>query len=338
MITIYDIAKQAGVSAATVSRVLNGYPDVSPKTRAKVQKITSDLGYQPSAVARGLVTKRSNAIGIFFQDHLNTGFRHPFLQDVLASFKDVVGAEGYDLIFFTNHNPENGLESFEARARHRNVDGILLLGVPRTDPNLISLKQSRIPCMSIDLDLLGPRAGYVCSDNIQGSIKAIEFLVQMNHREIAFISDVFDTKPGHDRLMGYQMGLQQFQLPFHPEWILNGDFSEEGGYKSTLHLLRTGDLPTAIFCAGDMMAIGAIRAIQENQLVVGRDISIIGFDDVGILKYVNPKLTTIRQKKEVMGQKAAAELLQLIADPNYMPLAVTIETELVVRETVIRRE
>ncbi|HEU5140271.1 MAG TPA: LacI family DNA-binding transcriptional regulator [Bacillales bacterium] len=299
-----------------------------------MKQITEELGYHPSANARGLATKKTKSIGVFFQDHLNTGFRHTFLQDILASFKDVVGSEGYDLVFFANNQPDNGLESFEARARQRNVDGVLLLGVPRTDPDLLDLAQSRIPCMSIDLDLLGPTAGYLTSDNIGGAIKAIDHLVEMGHRDIAYISEFLGTKPGHDRLIGYQTALQNHGIPIRSEWIESGNFTEESGHLATIKLLEKKERPTAIFCAGDMMAIGAMNALKEHRIKVGKDISIIGFDDISLLKYVTPRLTTIRQQKDIMGEKAADELLKLINNPNYFPSTFTIETELVVRETV----
>jgi len=334
MLTIYDIAKKAGVSAATVSKVLNGRTDVGKNTAQTVKRIIDELGYQPNSIARGLATKISKTVGVFFQDHLNTGLRHHFLQDILASFKDVIGENGYDLIFFANNHPENQAETFEARARNRNVDGLFLLSVPRTDPNLAGVAQSGIPCMSIDLDLIGPNANYLCSDNIGGAMMAVEHLIDKGHTKIAFISDIFVTKPGYDRLIGFRKAMEKHKLPIVDDWILPGDFSEKGGYLSTKQLLENNHLPTAIFCAGDMMAIGAMEAIRERGLKIGKDMSLIGFDDVSLLKYVTPGLTTIRQKKEEMGQTAAKELLKLIHDPNYSASPITIETELVIRDTV----
>lgn len=336
MATIYDIAKKAGVSSATVSKVLNNRNDVSAATVRKVTKITAELGYEPSANARGLATNKSKTIGVFFQDHLNTGFRHTFLQDILASFKDVIGSEGYDLIFFANHKLDNGLDSFEARAKHRDVDGILLLGVPRTNPGLSSLAESRIPCMSIDLDLLGPTAGYLMSDNVGGAIKAIDYLVKLGHKDIGYISEVFGTRPGHDRLIGYRTAMQNHDIPVRPELIESGDFTERGGYLATMKLLERRNIPTAVFCAGDMMAFGAMQALKEKNLEVGKDVSIIGFDDISILQYVTPGLTTIRQQKDIMGKRAGEELLKLINHPDDLPSTLTIETELVVRDTVSR--
>ncbi len=336
MVTIYDIAKKAGVSTATVSKVMNGYSDISPKTVERIKKLCVEMGFRPNSAARGLATKKSSSIGIFFTDHLNSGFRHPFLQDVLASFKDIVGTAGYDLVFFSDDSPNNHLNNFYDRARYRNVDGVFLMGVQRTDPNLSSLAHCDLPCMAIDLDLLGPRAGFITSDNVGGALKAVNYLVKMGHQDIAFLSDVFSTKPGQDRLMGFYAGMQTHKLAVRSDWILNGDFTEKGGYQSCLRLLEKKRLPTAIFCAGDMMALGAIRALNERGLRVPEDLSIIGFDNLALLKYVRPGLTTIHQNKEQLGKQAGIELLKMIKDPHYFPESTSlIETELIVRETVL---
>ncbi|MDP9729545.1 LacI family DNA-binding transcriptional regulator [Alicyclobacillus tolerans] len=334
MTTIYDIAKRAGVSPTTVSKVLNGYPDVSLKTRGKVQRIMSELGYQPSAAARSLATNRSMTVGVFFQDHVNSGLRHPFLHDVLASFKDVVGGKGYDLLLFSDAERENFPSGFEARAKHRDVDGLLLVGVPRTDPGLVALARSRIPVVSIDLDLIGSRASYLMSDNLGGTRAAMSFLLNNGHRKIAFIGDRLGTKPGHDRMLGYQQSLQELDLPFRSEWMLDGDFTEVSGYEAMKKLLQVSELPTAVFCASDMMAIGAFRALQEVGKKPGQDISVMGFDDIELARYVTPSLTTVRQNKEEMGRLAAFELLELMAREDKPPTVITVDTEIVVRESV----
>ncbi|GMA64477.1 LacI family transcriptional regulator [Alicyclobacillus fastidiosus] len=334
MTTIYDVAKRAGVSVATVSKVLNGYPDVSQKTREKVQRITDELGYHANAVARSLVTRRSMTIGVFFQDHDNQGFRHPFLHDVIASFKDVVGEAGYDLLFLSEHRTDSSSRSFEARAKQRDVDGLFLLGVPRTNPGLAALSRSQIPTVSVVLDLFGPKASYLCSDNVGGAREAVEYLVANGHRKIAFIGDRFGTKPGHDRMLGYQQALQANALQYRSEWVLEGDFSEASGARAMKRLLKCSELPTAVFCASDMMAIGGMDALSDTGLQVARDISIVGFDDIDLAHYVKPGLTTIRQNTDKMGQRAATELLELMNMANKPPSVITVETSLVIRGTV----
>ncbi len=334
MANIYDIARLANVSPATVSRALNGYADVSPKTRQRIQKIVEEVGYRPSAVARGLVTKRSMLIGVFFVDHVNTGFRHPFFQDILASFKDVIGREGYDLLFFSTNTANDKSMSYQSRAEHRRADGILLVAAPRYEAEVAALASSRIPCMSIDMDLIGPRAGYLTSDNYGGAIRAVDFLVQNGHTDIAFIGDKNNGKPGQDRFMGYRKGLQDHGLPFRSEWMDYGDYTESSGYEAANRLLSASQVPSAIFCAGDVMAIGAMEAIREHGLTPGRDISIIGFDDVVLARHVSPSLTTIAQNRNAMGEQAAIALVELMRNPNVVPPTLTIETNLVIRESV----
>lgn len=332
MTTIYDIAKQAGVSAATVSKVLNGYTDVSARTRAKVQKVADDLGYFPNAAARELVTKRSMLVGVFIQDPTNGGLLHPFFQDVIASFKDGVGELGYDIIVFASNQ---GMEmDYVQRARQRGVDGVLLFGIPRSDPYLPALKRSDIPCIAIDLDFLGRRAGYVISENQLAAEKMVEHLFELGHRDIGYVGANLDTRPGHDRLLGFHNAMTRYGLPVRQEWMVEGDYSEESGRIAVESLLQAERLPTAIFFSGDMMAIGGMQAMRAHGIEPGTDISICGFDDITLANYVYPSLTTVRQKRTEMGRIASRELLSLIDNPLLPPRVVTIETELIARDSV----
>ncbi|GGI97791.1 LacI family transcriptional regulator [Alicyclobacillus cellulosilyticus] len=271
---------------------------------------------------------------MFYEVDEDGNLTHPFFQEVLYGFKRVAAAEGYDVLLFTNTPGRALVQSYEHRARARGVDGVALMGVRRTSPDLEALAASRIPCMSVDLDLLGPRAGYVSSTNVEGAVQAVEYLIAMQHRNIAFIGDRFATKPGHDRLIGYQQTLQRHGLAFRPEWVCNGDFSEDSGYESARRLLAEYTEITAIFCAGDMMAIGAMRAIAERGLAVGEDISVIGYDDLPVAAATQPPLTTVRQERRKLGEMAAQALIQMIQDPYAVPPVLQIPTELVVRQSV----
>lgn len=333
MTTIYDIAKQAGVSISTVSKVLNGYPDISPKTRLKIQQIIKELKFQPNATARGLATKRSYMIGAFFRDDLDYGFGHPFLQGILDNFKDTIGKKGFDIVFFSNTVPQGMPDSYEARAKHRHVDGILLLGIHQDDPKLLSLNESDIPTMSIDLNFVGPRAGYLTSDNVKGATSAIEYLISLGHQRIGFISDCFANPAGQDRFKGYQQTLQKYGLHYQEDWVTEGDFSEESGYKAAHRLLQADPSLTAIFSISDSMAIGAMKAIRDRGLQVGVDISVIGFDDIAMANHVTPSLTTVRQNKEKMGAQAALALVDLIDMNENKPSIFLIETELIIRDS-----
>ncbi len=332
MTTIYDIAKQAGVSAATVSKTLNGYADVSVRTREKVLRIIGELGYVPNASARELVTKRSMLVGVFLKDETNGDLLHPFFQNVVASFKDVVGAKGYDLVFFAaSHATEM---DYVARARERGVDGLLLFSIPISDPGLQGLVASGIPCIAIDLELLGSRAGYVISDNSSAAREVVRYLYNAGHRKIGYVGAYLPSRPGHDRMLGYHAELTRLGLQVRSEWVVEGDYGEESGYTATEKILMAPELPTAIFFSGDMMAIGGMEALRKHGLKPGVDMSVVGFDDINLARYVRPGLTTIRQKREEMGATAARELVSLIENPNQPPRVVTLETELVVRQSV----
>lgn len=335
MITIYDVARRAGVSSATVSRVINGRPDVSGKTRAAILAIMDELGYRPNATARGLAMKKSMMIGVFSYDHLYSGLVHPFLQDVLSSFQHIVGAEGYDLLIFTNNSKDALLENhLEMRARQRDVDGILLFGISREDKQLEMLVNSGIPCVSIDLDIYGPRAGYVTSDNVAGSALAVQYLHSQGHTKIAFIADIFNSKPGQDRFKGYQQAMRSLGCKWNSNWITQADFSENGGYDALNKLIASGDMPTAIVCASDSMAIGAKDALEEHGYRIGKDISIIGYDDISALKYIKPGITTIKQNRSQMGRAAAEALLELIDNEHAVPQIILIPPDLVIRQSV----
>lgn len=332
MVTIYDIAKQAGVSAATVSKVLNGYQDVSQRTRAKVQKVADELGYFPNASARGLVTKRSMLIGVFVQDPTNGGLLHPFFQHVVASFKDGVGEQGYDLLFFASDQGED--MDYVRRAKQRSVDGVLLFGIRNSDPKLGPLVQSNIPCIGIDIDILGRRAGYVMSDNALASEKMVEYLISNGHSEIGYVGAYLNDRAGHDRLLGFHNTMSRHGLPVRSEWIQEGDFTELSGYQAMEAILRNRRLPTAVYFSGDMMAIGGMNALRDHGLEPGVDVSVCGFDDIALASYVSPGLTTMRQQRSEMGRTAARQLLNLIENPLQPPKVITVPTELVVRESV----
>src|SRR3712207_2671075 len=210
MSTIHELAKRSGVSVATVSRALNGYPDVRDETRKRVLEVARELDYMPSAAARSLVTKRSQVIGVL----LDTGaghpdIHHPFFQDVLVGLKHGVGAGGFDLLLFATDLPGNGFEtpSVLRRAKHHRVDGVVLMGVDPHDPEVQKLVRSKIACVAVDADLVGPRTGYVMSDNVEGARLAVRHLYELGHRRIATIAGPTETRPGVDRLLGFRQEL-----------------------------------------------------------------------------------------------------------------------------------
>jgi LacI family transcriptional regulator len=334
MANIRELAQRSGVSVATVSRVLNGYPDVRDETRRRVLEYARELDYTPSAAAQTLVTKRSQVIGVL----LDTGaghpdIHHPFFQEVLVGLKHGVGEGGFDLLLFATEHPGNGFEtpSVLRRAKHHRVDGVVLMGVDPGDAEVQKLVRSRIPCVAVDLDLVGPRTGYVMSDNVAGSRMAVRHLYELGHRLVATIAGPNSTRPGVDRLLGYREEMDRLGLAALEGYEQEGDFYPETGYASMQALLALQRPPTAVFAASDLMAAGAIRAVQERGLRVPHDVSIVGFDDIQLAGLMRPSLTTVRQDKTGLGVAAADALIRMLDQPETSPAIRALPVELVVR-------
>lgn len=329
------MAKLSGVSVSTVSRVFNGYGDVSAATRDRVLATARSLDYAPSAAARTLVRRRSQLIGVvLFTGHEHPDIGHPFFQDVLVGLKHGIGSRGYDVLLFATEQPgSNGdaAHSYLRRARHHNVDGVVLMGVDRSDPEVLKLVEAGIPLIGVDLDIAGPKATHVASDNVGGARLAVRHLHGLGHRRIATIAGPQDHKPGADRLVGFRAELHALGLEARPEYEQVGDWYTESGERAVQALLALPEPPTAIFAAADLMAVGAMKAAREAGRRVPDDLAVVGFDDIQLASLLDPSLTTIRQDKVGVGRAAARALVEQIENPETTPAALTLPVELVVR-------
>ncbi|TCI67494.1 MULTISPECIES: LacI family DNA-binding transcriptional regulator [unclassified Exiguobacterium] len=304
--TIYDLAKKTGFSITTVSKALNNYKDVSEKTRAKILQAAAEMDYLPNAHAQSLSTKKSWAIGVMFSEANEVGMKHPFFNGIIESFRHATEEHGYDLIF-ASRNLRNRDMSYLEHFKHRAVDGIVVICSDRMDEQVQELMQSDIPIVVVDMD--SANCSVVYSDNSEGARMAVNYLYELGHRAIAHIAGDSSIDAGAARVKGYELAMHALDLPIQPGYLVNaGFFSVEEGKQAMEQLLQLPSPPTAVFVAGDQMAIGAIEAVHEHGLRVPEDISIIGYDDIGMIKYITPKLTTIRQDTDEIGE-AAAELL-----------------------------
>lgn len=304
--TIYDLAKKTGFSITTVSKALNNYKDVSEKTRAKILQAAAEMDYLPNAHAQSLSTKKSWAIGVMFSEANEVGMKHPFFNGIIESFRHATEEHGYDLIF-ASRNLRNRDMSYLEHFKHRAVDGIVVICSDRMDEQVQELMQSDIPIVVVDMD--SANCSVVYSDNSEGARMAVNYLYELGHRAIAHIAGDSSIDAGAARVKGYELAMHALDLPIQPGYLVNaGFFSVEEGKQAMEQLLQLPSPPTAVFVAGDQMAIGAIEAVHKHGLRVPEDISIIGYDDIEMIKYITPKLTTIRQDTDEIGE-AAAELL-----------------------------
>ncbi|MGA9288282.1 MAG: LacI family DNA-binding transcriptional regulator [Anaerobacillus sp.] len=331
-LTIKDIAQMAGVSRATVSKIINNYGGISEGTKKKVLKIIEETGFQPSFSAKALATKKSNLIGLIYAGRVNVEFTHPFFMEVVTAFKKNIGMLGYDILMFSNEQFYQDNGSYLARCRHFHVDGCLIITGEEIEDAIYELVGSDIPCMGIDLELDGPSSSYVMTDNINLSTKVIQHLYLNSVKDIAFIGGGSDSAISILREKGFVQAMNQFGLEVRNEWIQYGDFHEESGYDAMNRMLQGESLPQAVYAASDMMAFGALRAVKEAGLRVPEDIRLIGCDDIDACRYSDPKLTTIRQNKELLG-RLAAHMLHDLTNGKTGLQPVFIDSELIIRES-----
>lgn len=331
MITIYDVAKKAGVSSTTVSKALNNYPDVSEKTKNAILTVAAEMGYLPNSHAQSLSTKKTWSIGVMFTEDNEVGMKHPFFNAVIESFRKHAENEGYDLTF-PSRNLRNRNISYLEHFKYRGVDGIIIICSDQNDPLVVEILNSTIPIVVIDMKEVN--SSVVHSDNVLGGEKAVQYLLSLGHKKIAHITGSPDSFSGEARIQGYQKAMEQANLSIPKGYLMNGGmFSIQEGREAMENLLKLSDRPTAVFVAGDQMAIGAIEVIKENGLAVPEDISIIGFDDIEMASYITPKLTTIKQDTDEIGKRAAQLLVSQIIKKKKEIRTEMIPIELIERES-----
>lgn len=325
-VTIVDVAQEAGVSYATVSRVLNNGDHVSPDKRERVMRAMTKLGYTLNQQARSLRVGRSNTIGLVVHE-LGTNYVGAIVRGI-----DAVLAEAqYDLMLFTTHRRKTKEVAYVATLTRGLADGLLLVLPREPEAYLNTLRNKNFPYVLIDhqgIDNTGPAVG---ATNRAGGYEATQFLIQQGHRQIGFITGDMNLGCSRDRLAGYKTALAEHGLPTIPELICEGDFYQPRGYSAARQLLALNTPPTAIFASNDVSAFGVMEAVRDVGKRIPEDISIIGFDDITQASQVNPQLTTVRQPLEQMGREAARMLLALLNDPEAQPERIELPTELIVR-------
>jgi LacI family transcriptional regulator len=317
MAGIRELARECGVSVATVSRALNGHPEVSETTRRQIQEAAHRLGYRPSQSARALVRGKSDTVGLLWDTGYEaTGRRHPFLLALLVGVKRALNASGrHMLLLNVDDNRGSGDRMYLDVALQHQLDGVVMMGVDDRHPAMQTLYGSGFPCVALDLPIEGPRATYVTSDNYAGAAEAVRYLHSLGHTNIATITGPVDSLPAMQRLAGYQEAIRDLGMSTRPEFIETGDFFQESGYACAERLAVLPDRPTAVFVAGDEMAVGAMHAFADAGIGIPSEMAVVGFDDIEAAGLVRPGLTTIAQDPIALGAAAVQVLLSLVELP-----------------------
>jgi LacI family transcriptional regulator len=326
--TIFDVARISGVSYSTVSRVVNGHANVRPETRARVQAAMQELGYVAHVTARALASGRTQTIGL-----LARGIDNPFFSAVIKGVDQEVSAADYDLLLCTTHSRNEKEGEYVARLSRGMADGLLIV-VPTALPDYVSqLRSARYPFVLIDHDSDAPGCTIVNAANRAGTRDGIDYLIELGHRRIGFITGRPDVGAAIERLEGYGEAMRSAGLRVEDALVVQGDFLEERGYTAAQELLARPRPPTAIFASSDTAAFGVLSAARDAGLRVPEDLSVLGFDDIVEAAWFGAGLSTVRQPLREMGRVAVQRLISLLADPAQPPGRIVMETELVVRHT-----
>ena len=314
MVSMKDISKEVGVSIATVSKALNDHSDIGEATKERVREAARRMGYFPNASARTLKTNKSHNIGVLFRDEAGNGFTHDFYAAVLDSFKKTSEEKGYDISFINSSRSVMNMKYLE-HCRYRGYDGVVLACIDFNDPAVVELATGDIPVVTID-HVFDNRTAII-SDNVNGMRDLVTYIYKdQRHRRIAYIHGA-DSSVTKNRLASFYATMESFGGSVPDEYVRDGIYRKpEVSYDLTMKLLDLKDPPTCIIYPDDFSAIGGMNAIQERGLSIPDDISIAGYDGIRIAKVLEPRLTTIEQDTDAIGDTAARKLVQMIEHPR----------------------
>jgi DNA-binding LacI/PurR family transcriptional regulator len=323
-VSIKDIARIANVSPSTVSRALNADPRISEATTARILNLAQKMGYTPSLIARDLVTQQTNTIGLVI-----SRISDLFIADLVIGVEQAARSYGYSVFLISSYRDAKREKEAVQSLHERRTTGIIVTG-SQIDEGYLALRE-RFP-QPIVLINCPAYPHSISSDNLAGARQAVEHLVQLGHRRIAFLANPSSHQANLDRLAGYKTILNRFGLPLEQELVVDGDGTMASGRQAAEQLLAQAEPPSAMFCFNDLMAIGALCALSQAGLRVPADCSVVGFDDLEVAAYCCPPLTTVRQHRDRLGQRAMYMLHQLIQDRGEVQAEI-LAAELVVRKT-----
>ncbi|MEK4271887.1 LacI family DNA-binding transcriptional regulator [Paenibacillus sp. FSL R7-0026] len=329
--TIYDIAREAGVSIATVSQVINGKGKISEKRRAEIMEIMERLHYQPSAIAAALTGKQTYTLGLLVPDISN-----PYFAELARAVEDRSRQLGYSVVICSTDNKDERVERYLNLLQQKRVDG-MMIGTGIDNAEILSpLLQQSIPVALIARHMPSLSVHTVTIDDILGGALAAEHLLELGHTRVAVLSEPSKVSSSQERVRGFRETLIKAGYTLEPNQIRESSADLSSAKKEALLLLGEKDHPTGLFCCNDIQAIGALQAAKELGLRVPEDVSIIGFDNTILASVTSPPLTTVAQPIEDLGHRAVDLLIEELKDERKEPQKIVLKPELVIRESAGR--
>jgi DNA-binding LacI/PurR family transcriptional regulator len=324
--TIYDVARLAGVSTATVSRALNGTARIAPATQAAIAAAIDQLGFAPSTIARSLVTKSTQTIAFLLPDITN-----PFYAALVSGIQDSALARDHTMLLCTTEGDPEREEQYLNLLRAKSVDGALVDGLVLPSDRIARFVREGFAIVCLDRDIDSRSIPLGQGDNRRGGRMAVEYLLGLGHTEIAHVTGVRDLRISEDRLEGFRDAHKNVGVVLDERSITEGNFTEEGGYEATRRLLDDHVPFTAVFAANDLSALGVVTALTQSGLRVPEDVSVVGFDDLRLAAYMSPPLTTVHQPAAEIARRATEILIDLTHGMKVRTMRQLLPPKLVVR-------
>lgn len=328
-LTLEDIARMAGVSRSTVSRVINGDENVKAETRERVEAVIRQLNFQPNLAARSLASHRTDVVGLVIPAGTQEIFSDPYFGILIQGVSQACNIHNYSVMLWLA-DPEYERVAMRKILHSGLLDGVIVSSMLIEDPIVYALYKSKMPFVLVGRHP-SLNVNYVDVDNVGGAREVTSHLIRLGRRRIATIAGPQNMIAGIDRLRGYREALEAHGLPVLPELIAEGGFMERGGFEAMQRLLAAR--PDAVFAASDTMALGALHALSRAGVRVPDDVAVVGFDDIPAAARFEPPLTTVRQPIHEMGYQAMMTLLDVIQRPEAGPRHVILSTELVIRQS-----
>jgi len=331
-VTIKDVALRANVSITTVSHVLNKTRFVAATTQQSVIAAVEELNYLPNTVAQSLKGKHTKSIGMLVTTTLN-----PFYAEVVKAVEKYCYLEGYNLVLCNTDGDFKKTDSYLKMLAQKRIDGVIIMCTEYDGDSFTTISsQSALPMVVMDWGPIDPHLDRIQDNSFQGGYMATQYLLENNHTSIGYIGGPLDKLPALNRYSGFSKAMADAQLNINPEWVIESDFQSEGGKTAMAKILALDELPTAIFVANDMMALGAMCLAQQSGLKIPDQLSIIGYDNISFSAYFSPPLTTINQPKNRLARIAVNTLIERLREDRPLGRTHLIEPDLVVRDSVAK--
>ncbi len=335
-VTIKDVAKRAGVSPSTVSRVLSNHPRISHATSEKVRAIMEDMGYHPNIMAKSLVSKTTQSLGVILPKPAEELFLNTFFMELIRGIVAQANRSGYDVVLSSGSSEQEEVDAVSRLVYGGRIDGAILLYSRKNDPVVDFLSRNQFPAVLVGRSEQHSNMITVDTDNIQAAADATRHLIQMGHRRIGFVSGPPELVVSVDRMAGFKRALQEAGLEYRKDWIVEGEFLQESGYRAMSFFMNLPERPTALVVVDDMVSFGILRGLHELGYRVPEDIAIVSFNNIALSELSTPPLTSIDIGIYHLGYTASQALIQAIQDKNKEDETIHYQRHIVPHRLVLR--